>query len=193
MNMLYDKMNVAEGRILPDNAPESVQLRRAQNTLIVVGTGILLLGIWTVLKSLGILFLNRHDIVADIRANVEGTDILVSDEEIMMVLLLFSVIYFIFGLSARWIIGFSAIAEGRGRRRGKIYIPLTVVFIVLNFLEMFNGIWQILATGASEEIPSDSLLVTMIINLTSMIMMTQMLASVRLVRRYRAMEERTVE
>ncbi|MBR2779541.1 MAG: hypothetical protein IKD85_05175 [Firmicutes bacterium] len=193
MNMLYDKMNVAEGRILPDNAPESVQLRKAQNTLIVVGTGILLLGIWTVLKSLGILFLNRHDIVAEIRANVESTEIVVSDEEIMLVLLLFAVLYFIFGLSARWIIGFSAIAEGRGQRRGKIYIPLTVVFIVLNFLEMFNGVWQILATGPSEDMPSDSLLVTMIINLTSMIMMTQMLASVRLVRRYRAMEERTVE
>lgn len=193
MNMWSDRINASDKRFLPDNAPASVQLRKTKNTLMVVGTGILVFGVWTALKFLGMLFLTRKGIIESVRNTANVTEFTISDELLFGILLVFAVIYLLFGLGARAIIGFSAIAEARGRRRGKLYIPLTAVFILLNFLELINIIRQIVTGDIPENRAGGSLVITLIIDLTSMIMMVQMLAAVHSIRKHRATEEQAVE
>ena len=168
----------------PDNSPESVRLRKSQNTLIVVGAGIMMFGLWTVVKSLGMVFLDPEILMADARTIAAGSGGLVTERLLFTAMLVVVAVYLFFGLTARCIIGFSAIAEGRGRRRGKVYLPLTVVFIILNILEINAGVLRAVFGNVAETVPGNSLLVSLIIELTSMIMMVQLLSAVRHVRKF---------
>ena len=79
--------------LLPDNSSESVRLRKSQNTLIVVGTGILVFGVWTVVKSLAILFRDNEELLAQIRESAGSSAESVSDSLLFTALLIFMLIY----------------------------------------------------------------------------------------------------
>ena len=47
-----------------NNEPDQIEIRRSQNTLIVVGTGTILFTVWSTVKMLSILFMMRKEIVS---------------------------------------------------------------------------------------------------------------------------------
>ena len=50
-----------------DNDPKQGAIRRYQNALIVVGTGVIFFGVWTVVKMLGSFFILKEETVAALR------------------------------------------------------------------------------------------------------------------------------
>lgn len=55
-----------------NNEQVQIQIRKDQNTLIVVGTGTIIFGLWTVAKMLGMVFILRKETIAALKENYEG-------------------------------------------------------------------------------------------------------------------------
>ena len=92
-----------------NNEPNQIEIRKSQNTLIVVGTGIIIFSIWTAVKMLGLLFLLRNETVETLREKmgpIEG----LSDKSLFWMLVGISVIVIALLSGVRMYIGLSAIA-----------------------------------------------------------------------------------
>ena len=166
-----------------NNSPEQIALRRAQNTLIIVGTGIVMFSVWTALKSIGLVLFNRGKILLQLREMMGDSSHSLTDGIILTALIIGVVIYVGLSTGLRAFIGASAIGVGKNKRRHAVYIPLTIILI-------FNSVFSILdmLDALIRGIPSDSLmgnasLAAVIIELTSMIMMIQMVSAAVKVRK----------
>lgn len=161
---------------LVNNEPEQIEIRKSQNTLIVVGTGTILFGVWTMVKMVGLLFLLRDETIADFRSGFSDLDG-ISDAGLFWGTVALTFIISAMALAARAYIGMSAISEGRGKRRSIVYLLITGIMIVL-------GIWSLgtdLANMGSREqlgaLTASQSLTASIIEATSLIMMTEMVIS----------------
>ena len=145
--------------------------RRLQDILVVCGTGIILFGAWTILKL--VLLIVTHD---------EATQrvLLDIDDEIPLFLM-----YFMFGLIGiidilfRCFVGFSARAEGYGRRKAYAYIPLAAFMVVMGVLSVVASAVALVRIDATRF----DTISTLIIEATSvLIWATLIVSSVRLKR-----------
>ncbi len=133
------------------------QLRRYQNLLICVGTGIIMFGFWSLIKGVLFMFLYKDELREFLVA--VGT----TEEELGFAI---PIIYIVFGvlimidLSLRMIVGSSARKEGRGqdgRNRfahlivGVILAIMAISFLIgdiYNFEENFRDIFDGIVTTA---------------------------------------------
>lgn len=159
-----------------NNEPNQIEIRKSQNTLIVVGTGVIIFSIWTAVKMLGLLFLLRNETVETLREKmgpIEG----LSDKSLFWMLVGISVIVIALLSGVRMYIGLSAIAVGRGKRRGWLYILAAVVMIIGNICAFFIGLFSARPQEQLGVFSRDQSLSTFIIDVTSLIMLTQMVIS----------------
>ena len=177
-----------------DNSEETIRLRRSQNTLINVGAGIILFGIWSAIKLYSMTFLRRETSLKELKETaaddaLEG----ISDRTLLITAFVIITLAVLFEIGIRLYVGLSAMAEGRGKRTGKLYIIVTYLFIlysmtsiVFYFIAGFNGQYS---TENGETLP----LASVIIEFTNMLMMIQMVISAHIVRSYkkRARREET--
>ena len=73
-----------------DNRPEQIAIRKAQNNLIVVGSGTILFGVWSGLKMLGSVIMLRNETVADFKRVIDVDYTGISNN-----ILFFSITFFI--------------------------------------------------------------------------------------------------
>ncbi len=159
-----------------NNEPEQIEIRKCQNTLIVVGAGIILFGIWTMVKTMGMLFLLRDETIAAFRnsvADIAG----VSDETIFRAMVAITLIAAAVVLAVRAYIGLSAISEGRGKRRSVIYLLLTGFLIISGISSLATDFFSMSEPEQLGAFTNDQSFSAAIIEATSLIMMTQMLVS----------------
>lgn len=159
-----------------NNEPEQIEIRKSQNTLIVVGSGIILFGIWSEIKFLSMLFLLREETVAGVMrlaGPVEG----ISDRAAFLIIAVVSIVIMSFILSFRIYVGLAAIAEGRGKRRGYLYIFIAVLMIISSALYFVVGATSAEAAEQLGAFTRSQSFSTLIIDATSMIMLIQMVIS----------------
>ena len=164
------------------NSPERIALRRHQNTLIVAGSGIIIFGLWTIIKVISRIFLYRTSIIASIRRMMGPQAGAVSDTLIFTVLLVIFSIGALILFGIRLYIGLSAIAEGRGRRVLPFYIPVTIILCFFSVLDTLRSIIRLFDPPESLEgiILTDTGIIAAAIELTSLIILIQMaIAAVR--------------
>ncbi len=174
---------------LPDNSPDQIKQRRAQDTLIIVGSGVILFGIWTVLKSIGMLFITREELMEQIREAIDAQHLPVNERLVMVIALVMIGLFLLAGILIRVIIGTSAIAAGRNRKHGAAYIPLTILMILTSMLSIGGGLGSFFIS-VKEETAGDSSLSGIIIEITSIIMLIEMLVSAARLRKYRKKAEK---
>ncbi len=170
---------------LINNSPEQIKLRKSQNTLIIVGAGMILFDIWSAVKALIVLLIGRADTIASVRENMTDDSLQLSDGAILAVTIIIFMLAVLIELGIRVYIGLSAIAEARGKRSGKLYLVLTVFFILFSFVTIAASIVA-LVTGAVKEGTSqeDVSMASIVIEVTSLIMMIQMIISAVRVKKY---------
>lgn len=165
-----------------NNEPDQIEIRKSQNTLIVVGTGTIIFSIWTAVKMLGLLFLLRNETVDALLKKtgpIEG----LSDKSLFWMVVVINIIVIVLLSGVRVYVGLSAIAVGRGKRRGWLYILAAVVMIIGNILAFFTGFFFAVEREQLGAFASDQSLSTFIIDTTSLIMLTQMVISAVKVRK----------
>ena len=170
------------GRI--DNSEETLKLRRSRDTLIIVGSGIILFGVWAAVRLYSMAFLRKSATLAEIReAMPEGSEP-ASDAMILGVMFVMITIVVAFEIGVRLFVGLSAIAEGRGKRSGKLYIPFVYIFIVLSFCTIIYYLVAMLANEAGDDSFKDVSAASVVVEFTNMVMLIQMAASARRVKKY---------
>lgn len=179
---------------MTDNSPEAILKRRIQDTLIIVGTDIILFSIWTMVKTVGISMMYRTEIIRDMRSFGGTENSTLSDSTLfllflIMILFLFSILLFL-----RLYVGLAAISEGRGRRRSNLYLAIAGIMIVLSILSLYQMLLQLFSGAEIEHAPyylsDDPSISSVIIELTSIVMMLQMVSAAIRIRRLRKNENR---
>ena len=157
-----------------NNSPEKIRLRKYQDTLWIVGRGFILFGLWSAVKSLAAVFLERGRIISQIRETDKDIAAF-SDGQILTVFIVITAAILLVDLSLRLYIGRSAIAEGKGTKTGVLYIPLTAVFVIVGFA---NAVYMtcIIVSGRAPSDPDNGVsYAAVIIEITQVIMMIEMI------------------
>lgn len=134
-------------------------LRKGQNNLVVIGYGVIAFGIWSVIKTVLYTALNT------------GTNMLSSEEETVSIVMFWIMmfVFLVFELSLRLYVGFSAVYEGRGRKKRFGYIILALLMALISFALVAAN----LAAFGSDESPGKTV-VTIIVEASSSIMLIEM-------------------
>ena len=169
-----------------------MRLRRDENTLTVVGSGVILFGVWTVVKMV-LQEINRFpEFMAELGADELGFEEtgladLGLDPNLLAMAVAFTVVIIVYlmDLGLRVFVGLSARAEGRGRPQGRLYLILAGLLLVLSGLSFV--LYVITYFSHSEYVVDAD--AAILVELTSFITLLQMIISAVRVRRARRMEK----
>ena len=164
-----------------NNDTDHILIRKTRNILIVVGTGTIMFSVWTVVKTLSSIFLLRDEAIAAARKTVDEIGLVVPDQQLFFIALVTVLISMILFLTVRIYIGMAAISEGRGSRRRKGYLLLAVLMIIFNITAIVINFISVNPQESLGAFSHDTSLSSLIIELTSMVMIVEMVfAAVRL-------------
>ena len=153
------------------------ELRKHQDMLIIIGTGVIAFGVWSVIKTVLYYALSRDEMLRILKE--QGLE---QGYEAGVYVLIALALAFILGL--RIYIGLSARAEGVGKRRGNGYVVLAAIMTLVNF-----GGFVLSVAGAFElELTLDNIVdlsVTFVVELTSIATMAELVYSALRVRNLR--------
>ena len=142
------------------NEMKERKLRRYQNLLTVSGLGVIAFGIWSVIKTILLLFFNK-ELLADMPDNTLAYVILYIFIGVLL-LIVFSIHLFV-GLSAR--------AEGFGKKKGSAYIVVAILMALLSLASLVTVFFKADKTSLLE------LAVSVIVEATSLIVMIELLVA----------------
>ena len=168
-----------------NNDIDHILIRRSQNTLIVVGSGTILFSIWTVVKTLGSLILLNDEAVAAIRKTADEIGIILSDQILFYIELAVTLIAMLLFLAVRTYIGLAAISEGRGIRRRMGYLILAVIMIIFNITAVVMNFVSTTSQDSHAVFSEDTSLSAHIIEITSIVMLVELVFSAIRIRRVR--------
>lgn len=160
-----------------NNDPKQITIRKAQNTLIVVGTGTILFGIWTAVRMFGRLFMLRDETVETMRRLAGETIAQFSDSDVFIITIIATVFFMLLFLCVRTFVGLSALAEGRGLRRRRLYLPIAAIMIISYFVSFFINFFTVTEENNLGVLMPQTTFSGLIIDLTSIIMLTEMIVS----------------
>lgn len=171
---------------------EKMRLRKDENTLTVVGSGVILFGVWTVVKMV-LQEINRFpEFMAELGVDELGFEEtgladLGLDPNLLAMAVAFTVVIIVYlmDLGLRVFVGLSARAEGRGRPQGRLYLILAGLLLVLSGLSFV--LYVITYFSHSEYVVDAD--AAILVELTSFITLLQMIISAVRVRRARRMEK----
>ncbi|MBQ3429449.1 MAG: hypothetical protein IJH28_06710 [Mogibacterium sp.] len=168
-----------------NNDNDHILIRRSQNTLIVVGLGTILFSVWTVVKTLGSFFLLKDESIAVVKKIAGENGFVLSDQLVFYAVLAVMVICLIVFLAARTFVGMSAISEGRGSRRRNGYLVLASIMIILNTASLVTSFFSAKSQESISVFSNDTSLSALIIELTSLIMLVELVYSAIRIRNVR--------
>lgn len=169
------------------NDPRDIAIRKDQSILRSIGTGIILMGVWSVFKAVSMLLIDPSDLYRE-AGEISGAAELAMSQRGAMILVIFATAsVLLIDILIRIYVGRSAIAIAKGKRRGAAYIILTCLLIVSGMLAM---LLMIIAFCFFREEGSDLSISAAVIELTSLIMLIEMLAASFRLKKNTLQEER---
>ena len=163
----------------PDRREAERLLRKNQNTLVIVGKGVIAFGVWTVVKAVLSAML-MDDIEKAIQRTETGETV-----PVLAVYAVFAVILLLL-LWLRVSIGRAAIAEGRGRKSRWFYLVLAGLMALVDLAALIGSfVW----VKDSYKTVTD-LVVTVVVELTSIVTTAELvLSAIRVKRLTRLLRE----
>lgn len=160
---------------MENNSDLQIQLRKNQNTLIVVGLGVIAFGVWSVIKSVLLTAFNGESLAA---LSEQGTAYVAAFWILLGISLALD-------LRLRFYVGLAAINEGRGRKKRKAYIVWAFLMAFMGALTVVAGLATI---GRYEAIGTT--VVTVIVETTSCVLLVEMaLAALKVKKLCRQLEK----
>ena len=90
---------------MENNSEKQIRLRKTQNTLVVVGTGIIVMSLWTLVRIIGEVVINKEAIVSAIRNEGNADLNYFSDSTIVVLFAVMIVLMSSIFIAARVFIG----------------------------------------------------------------------------------------
>ena len=160
---------------MQENDALHIQLRKNQDTLKIVGLGVMAFGAWSIVRAILYTTLQWNSIIE----NMVEQELSAKTAGIMYIIV--SVMIMAVEIAIRLYIGRSAIAEGKGERKRSGYIVVAFLIALMNLGLMFSFFMLL---GTRTEISLDAL-VTMFVELTSTVILLEMCQSAIRVRKLR--------
>ena len=157
------------------------ELRRKQVTLVTLGTGVILFGVWSVVKSL---LYFRTNLFNDLDTQIEPKLLPYVKLAVVVIVALFVLA----DMGIRLKIGRRARAEGMGRRQKNGYLILAALIVLVNIIGDLLGVYYIAKNGVPEQSGLDYI-VSVLVDLSSTVLLAELIVTVLRVRKLRAMSE----
>ena len=157
------------------------ELRRKQVTLVTLGTGVILFGVWSVVKSL---LYFRTNLFNDLDTQIEPKLLPYVKLAVVVIVALFVLA----DMGIRLKIGRRARAEGMGRRQKNGYLILAALIVLVNIIGDLLGVYALVKYGVSEQSGPDYI-VSVLVDLSSTALLAELIVTVLRVRKLRAMSE----
>ena len=157
------------------------ELRRKQVTLVTLGTGVILFGVWSVVKSL---LYFRTNLFADLDTQVEPELL----PYIKLATVVIVALFVLADLGIRLKIGRRARAEGMGRRQKNGYLILAALIVLVNIIVDVLGVYYMVKNGVPEQSGLDYI-VSVLVDLSSTVLLAELIVTALRVRKLRAMSE----
>lgn len=151
------------------------ELRKNQNLLVCIGTGVIMFGFWSVIKGVMTIFLQREELIA----MLEEVKASLSQEEVEFFAPAFTIVCIIIGiivlldLLMHIFVGLSARKEGLGRGKGR-HRAYLVFSVILFLFSTFSMVMQISSMEKSFAGFLD-VIVPVIVDVTFMIMLIELI------------------
>lgn len=158
------------------------QLRRYENTLIILGFSVILFGLWSVLKVAMHYTLDNSEFMKTVHSlheNMNADTAAVISEKLIIILICLMAFFFItLIIGLRLFIGMSAIREGQGRLKGKgfLYLVISLVMLLMNVSSIYETIIHITDFSGSYNSIFDKIS-ALVIDFTSMIALLELIIS----------------
>ncbi len=121
-----------------------IELRRYRSTLRIVGTGVIAFAVWAALKPFLILLMVPTGTVdSTLFQELPLSDKIIA---VLMILLLEALV-----IGFRLYLGFSARAEGLGKRKGKVYVVLAFVYFFIQLSVTILTVGYLIKRGGSAQ------------------------------------------
>ena len=156
------------------------KLRRSKVSLVTLGSGVILFGVWSVVKSL---LYFRTNLFADLDTQVEPELL-----PYMLATVVIVALFVLADLGIRLKIGRRARAEGMGRRQKNGYLILAALIVLVNIIVDSFAVYTLVKYGVSEQSGLDYV-VSVLVDLSSTVLLAELIVTVLRVRKLRAMSE----
>ena len=147
------------------------ELRKHQHTMVSVGTGIILFGLWSMVKV--VLYFIMNDPFKDYDLHLEGYDSPKANTTIYVIALIVAAIVVLIDLRLRWVIGHTARDYGmekRDRMGPRFYIAFLITLLI-DFSEIAMEIYGYTVEGVDY---LDNT-VTLLVDLTSFVTLLELI------------------
>ena len=157
------------------------KLRRSQVSLVTLEAGVILFGLWSVIKSL---LYFRTGLFDDLDTQVEPEQLLF----VKLVTVAFVALIVFADLGFRLKIGLRARAEGMGRRQKSGYLVLAALIVLFNLAVELFSIYFVVKKGLSGQSYIEYA-VSMLVDLSSTVLLIELIVTVLRVRKLSALSE----
>lgn len=160
---------------------EETELRRGQNTLFILGGGVITFGLWSIVKSIMYLLVNPFQYFR--------SDDVPQEFQLIVMAVVYGIAALLVGLDVglRFFVGLSARAEARGKKKSRAYIVVAAVMAAGNLL-LFLGT-LLLAATTPDAVTGNLLdtLVSAVVDVTALITLFELVFTARRVQRLRTL------
>ena len=169
--------------IILQNDKRSIRYRRDRSTLVILGTGVIIFGFWSVIKLAAYLILDIP--IFDV-SEMEGME----EADLPM---LMNILYVMTtgDVLVRVFVGLNAISEGRsrnGRLNGGLYLAFNVWMIIFEIFSVASVIWTLYELTDIDEIIEYFLLLFM--EISSLVIVIEVFAAALSARHYKVLQIR---
>lgn len=162
------------------NDPDSIKYRKNVDNLVILGTGVILFGFWSIMKFIAYLAL---DIPLYDEGMFEDMDPIGT-----VFVMIFVAIFYVIDMIIRLIVGLGARAEGKGiRRPGKAYLFFNIWLIVFSIISVIIAANFFVASNGM----TYSNLISLFMELSSLLILLEVFISALYVRKYRREHKKT--
>ena len=159
--------------LLEANNPRDVRFRKDRSILNIAGTGVMLFGLWSIIKTYTYFFEDPEEMFEGIAELAEA-----GTQEIIMLSVMISLILS-FDLLIRFYVGMKSRAESKGKKAGSLYLLVTGFLTIASIGFLFLEIISIL------DDPNINSFAEIIVELTSLVIQTELIISAIRIKTYK--------
>ena len=149
------------------------ELRRRRTNLLTLGAGVIAFGVWSMLKTYLYMIVDPIPMTFDVPEQFQQTALVMAYAMVTAFLLI--------DLALRLYIGLSARAEGLGSKKGKAYIIVTALMLVVNIAAWIVYLFMYDYRDGYEALMD--YVVSLVVDFTSIVILAQLIYNAILVRR----------
>jgi len=149
------------------------ELRRRRINLLTLGAGVIAFGVWSMLKTYLYMIVDPIPMEFDVPEQFQKPALIIAYAMVTVFLLI--------DLELRLYVGLSARAEGLGKKKGKAYIIVTALMLIVNIAAWIVYLFMYNYKDGHEALMD--YVVSLVVDLTSNVILAQLLYNAILVRR----------